>query len=111
MKLIDADALLGKIIFIDPFRRKVSLQEAFAVQATKDEFYKTIAKFPVIDAKPVRHGKWIDKADGGKFFGETIVQRKCSECLTWSSLSMKGDRIPLNYCPNCGAKMDGKDED
>ena len=49
---------------------------------------------------PVRHGRWIEQE---KYtFG---VMYDCSIC---------GDRIldnghSWNYCPNCGAKMDGGD--
>ena len=52
------------------------------------------------DVAPVVHGMWIDKDkyDFGTFYD-------CSIC---------GDRIldnghSWNYCPNCGAKMDGGD--
>ena len=50
------------------------------------------------DVAPVRHGRWIEQE---KYtFG---VMYDCSIC---------GDRIldnghSWNYCPNCGAKMDG----
>ena len=46
---------------------------------------------------PVRHGRWIDDTQEGK--GEWLL---CSEC---------GESSPevadWDYCPNCGAKMDG----
>lgn len=53
---------------------------------------------PAADVAPVRHGRWIEQE---KYtFG---VMYDCSIC---------GDRIldnghSWNYCPNCGAKMDG----
>lgn len=45
------------------------------------------------DVAPVRHGRWVS-VEGGSFY-------ECSNCgyLTDYHLS--------NYCPNCGAKMDG----
>ena len=46
---------------------------------------------PTVDAVPVRHGKWM----------VTPVYIKCSECGESFML------IPQNYCPNCGARMDG----
>lgn len=59
-------------------------------------------RLPAADVHPERHGKWIKKrsiyAQTGKFF-------ECSCCgRQIESLSSE-----LNYCPNCGAKMDGKD--
>lgn len=50
---------------------------------------------PSADVAPVRHGKWIDITDS--HIGT------CSLCGDrWSSVDM------MNYCPNCGARMDGE---
>jgi hypothetical protein len=51
---------------------------------------------PSVDAEPVRHATW-DSIDNG-----TI---RCSRCLCYYNLY----RGFANYCPNCGAKMDGGD--
>lgn len=51
----------------------------------------------------VRHGRWIDK-------GEYAV---CMECGGRSGTQYDGvELIPLmtQFCPNCGAKMDGGDD-
>ncbi len=60
-----------------------------------------IWKAPVADVAAVRHGRWEDRQGG--FWGVAM----CSVC---------GEKFPtgeigLNYCPNCGAKMDGEDGD
>ena len=48
---------------------------------------------------PVRHGRWIsDEGD---------VLFHCSECETQISTSWDYDDLQWNYCPDCGAKMDG----
>ena len=52
-------------------------------------------QFPVADVAPVRHGRWIMHDDE---FGLTC---ECSAC----HIETMGDG---NYCPNCGAKMDGE---
>ena len=72
-----------------------------------DEFipYETMVSdlrgMPAADVAPVRHGRWIERksfhADGG-------VSAKCSVCK--NDVQYLGN--PLNYCPNCGAKMDGE---
>ena len=52
---------------------------------------------------PVRPGRWIDK-------GEYAV---CTECGGRSGTQYDGvEPIPLTtqFCPNCGAKMDGGDD-
>jgi hypothetical protein len=62
---------------------------------------KIIKQQPTMDAEPVRHGKWI--------FGSTLGHSwmKCSECC----VSQDGQTLCFSYCPNCGAKMDGKREE
>ena len=55
------------------------------------------------DVSPVRHGRWIDK-------GEYAV---CTECGGRSGTQYDGVvPIPLmtQFCPNCGARMDGGKE-
>ena len=50
------------------------------------------------DAKPVRHGEW------------EIINRneaRCSECKVIRNI---GSQTGWNFCPNCGAKMDGGKE-
>ena len=52
---------------------------------------------PSADVAPVRHGHWeVIDAEEPRRYG-------CSECKRLS-------RHMENYCPNCGARMDG-DED
>ena len=58
---------------------------------------EVIKNFPAADVEPVRHGKWENKSGG---FWEVAA---CSVC---------GARTPTvgitpNYCPSCGAKMEG----
>lgn len=54
---------------------------------------------PAVDAAPVVHGRWISYLDGEHLMPERYY--KCSVC------SDRGYRFRRNYCPNCGAKMDG----
>lgn len=53
-----------------------------------------INKQPTIEAEPVRHGRWEDCSSGWM----------CSRC---SFTQIKDS----NYCPNCGAKMDGGNDE
>lgn len=68
----------------------------------EDDFRKAIKKMPkgiIVDVAPVRHGRWIsDEGD---------VLFHCSECETQISTSWDYDDLHWDYCPNCGAKMDG----
>ena len=59
-----------------------------------------IESFPTVDAVEVVHGEWLNT----KFTTELL----CGNCfeLTYIPITKSG-RKPYNYCPNCGAKMDG----
>ena len=66
----------------------------------EDDFKKAIKKMPkgiVADVAPVRHGQWKTNSDRP----DTLI---CSICKCGFDM-WKHD--PHNYCPNCGAKMDG----
>lgn len=66
---------------------------------------------PEIDAKPVRHRRWID-------IGNNAGMR-CSECrykIRYKNgiKTIASSKIPggyYDYCPHCGARMDGGAED
>jgi hypothetical protein len=60
------------------------------------EAYGIIQDMPTVDAVPLRHGKWVDDSNGIEG--------------AWNYCSVCGEQaIDLyDYCPNCGALMDGK---
>jgi rubrerythrin len=47
-----------------------------------------------------KEGEWID------LFGHDY---KCSVCGEWYRMDGTPEQEDMNYCPNCGARMDGKD--
>lgn len=58
-----------------------------------------IENFPAADVSPVVHGRWIEDHD----------YLKCPECgvmVKWD-FTFFDDIGDWNYCPACGAKMDG----
>mgnify|MGYP001086133498 CR=1 FL=1 len=55
---------------------------------------------PTADVTDVKHGKWI-YVDGD--VGYNVY--RCSKC--GEVISLDEEKI-YNYCPNCGAKMDGE---
>lgn len=65
---------------------------------------------PLADIAPVVHGKWIEREDpcGDPYY-------TCSACKDDFYIEMTGavekDLFLYSYCPNCGAKMDGKGEE
>ena len=62
-----------------------------------------INRMPTIEAEPVRHGRWEEK------FFTNDRQRVCSvcHCTVRQPSYDKGETALFNYCPHCGARMDG----
>lgn len=59
-----------------------------------------VIMLPAADVAPVRHGRWEKKR--GLY--------SCSECGKTCPYDVQADVIEYwacNYCPKCGAKMDG----
>lgn len=50
--------------------------------------------------EPVRHGYWIEPDDE-----DVLTACICSIC-DWHGNIMEDDVMGMNYCPNCGARMD-----
>ena len=62
---------------------------------------ETIKNAPAVDAEPVRHGRWEKRKN---------CLWRCSECGQIPPYDVIGDDVSYwecQYCPNCGAKMDG----
>lgn len=55
------------------------------------------------DVSPVRHGRWV-KLDVHK----GMEQFKCSECSSECYVPTCLGTPMFDFCPNCGAKMDGE---
>lgn len=86
MSLIEREAAIRTIKL---WRGTISVEMAVA----------EIAALPTIDPAPVVHGRWIH--DINNLYG-------CSECIKRETMSPKKLKP---YCPNCGARMDGGEND
>ena len=62
---------------------------------------QNIMDIPAADVAPVRHGRWETNSDRP----DSLI---CSVCKCGFDV-WKHD--PHNFCPNCGSKMDGGDND
>lgn len=66
-----------------------------------------IENFPNADVAPIVHGRW-------ELEYETYGKMRCSVCKKEALIEKAIDDVGVttiyvdsNYCPNCGAKMDG----
>lgn len=57
------------------------------------------------DVVEVRHGRWKVVNDG---YGDNAYICECSKCKDTVWVYRNTDR-KWNYCPNCGARMDGEE--
>ena len=67
---------------------------------------EVIGKQPAVDAVVVVHGRWIEKTDMVSSY-----LSGCEELFAECSVCHAAEISGSNYCPNCGAKMDGGNED
>ena len=84
MRLIDADALID------------------AISVHLERIEQELEDTPTIDA--IRHGHWIEEP-----YTESLVTKRCSECMKVAVITSEGIKVG-DYCPHCGAKMDGGEE-
>lgn len=71
---------------------------------SSESYRPAYSKLKVVKAVEVVHGEWVD--DTGQL--DSVKQYKCSNCGKKPIVNMNWVTILSNYCPNCGAKMNGK---
>ena len=67
-------------------------------------FKRDIESIPAADVEEVRHGRW----KGSDFIAGLL---SCDKCGAQRNPNFKIGFGAWNYCPNCGAKMDGKENE
>lgn len=99
MRLIDADALADKMMKADmpPHDIGGRYQTGFM------DARSMVITAPTID--PVKHGKWkpFDLTWGRSVYA-------CSSCGEAFEVPTEIGKPIYDYCPNCGAKMEGGEE-
>lgn len=98
LRLIDADALVRVMC-----HHCTEYDSCTSQNGKCDDFDMIIIDHaPTIDAVPVVHGRWIDSM---------CRDWRCSECSEKINKVRNVDGYCYddkpNYCPNCGARMDG----
>ena len=94
---IDKEIALSLVQPDAPEDEKSAVTIATAKKLVRSIIYRT----PTADVAPVVHGRWIEKEKCT--FG---IMYDCSLCEN----RILDNGHPWNYCPNCGAKMDGGDD-
>ena len=84
-RYIDADALLSRLPDDLPYKASVK---------------RVLMQAPTADVVEVRHGRWVYTAAYECFV--------CSNCRLSALNNYRGLSVNSEYCPHCGAKMDGE---
>lgn len=78
-----------------------------------DQEVEYVEKLPAADVEPVRHGEWLSpdfRDNDTKYTGTAVAT--CSVCGVRGKVRINRSEwgiwhIDNDYCPHCGAKMDG----
>lgn len=92
---------------MDEDKRRITMNDYISREAVINitaetgawETQNRVKDLPSADVQPMKHGRWINKG---------FITIYCSNCSKipggWPAPA------PTDYCPNCGAKMDGDSE-
>ena len=90
-RYIDAGLLIGKLV------------------AEKNFFPALVARAidetPTADVMEVKHGEWKKPQFSGRRGFYSVKDFVCNKC--GGAFGIEQGNLLMNYCPNCGAKMDG----
>lgn len=110
---IDADALLKAMDTWDKFG--FSHSGAFVREPENDDYVpyvhyddmvKCVVGMPTADVVERKHGRWLPYEFGTKRW------HKCSACgIADEYINEKGLEARREFCPHCGAQMDGRRDD
>lgn len=80
---------------------------------TGETAQEVIDGLPAVDAVEVKHARWIPSAvhEMKDKQGGLVGEAYCSECKLYSTQLTSYGYVGYDYCPRCGARMDGRRED
>ena len=123
MRLIDADALQANLkqqyenVFgkarktVNPddfFITREFAYRANVIELEQKAFFEYLKTIPTIEAESVKRGRWVETEESVGWMEEACA--KCSVCGELWVLDEFGFdyfKTLWNFCPCCGAKMDG----
>ena len=86
---------ISNIAFTSPYQSDIS-----TMVSGMERVLDIVEDSPTVDAVEVVHGRWEPRKDAIGF----VCCSVCHDCNIYGDWA---DGKKWNYCPNCGAKMDG----
>ena len=102
MRYIDVEPLEDKL------KEHIRKTESELMLGALSTFLRLLDITPTADVVPVRHGHWqiTDAYPHNVYCSECHTKYAQTHWAVWEDGSM-----PRRYCPNCGARMDGEDDE
>ena len=91
---------------VEHIERGSAMRTAHILRPEDKELMSAISIIPAADVVPVRHGAWISWEEADNFI-PSPHRHECSVCHDAAQVLINNIELLSDYCPNCGAKMDG----
>jgi hypothetical protein len=99
-------AYIDRAVCLSILRAKANMAVLMDAAPYFEKAAQMLEKLPAADVVPVVHGRWEKEPSSywrWTSSGAVAVTRTTYRC----GLCGRGTAVKSNYCPNCGAKMDG----
>ena len=98
-RYIDANELFRET------NKKIHEANSYRMAVVDGEFLGLIRDAPTADVAEVKHGNWVyEQLDNFKMYKVICIECNAEYIGNYDAYNEPED---FNYCPNCGAKMDG----
>ena len=95
-------------IVMDKFEKLKEQAETLKDKIYLDGVLAVIENIPTADVEEVKHGEWKKPQFSGRRGFYSVKDFVCNKC--GGAFGIEQGNLLMNYCPNCGAKMDGRSD-
>lgn len=104
-RLIEANALLSEMEKYNDDTARSNNDYLFGMQQRLETCIELVEDAPTVDAVPVAYSEWIPKEKSDTPYG---LEMECAKC---GFSVIVNDALYFKFCPNCGARMDGDNDE
>lgn len=96
------------VVQLDKYAWKSPVSDERRVTVDVDLVKFGLDRIPAADVAPVRHGRWICIRKGYGEYECSVCHGVDSDCSDYYGTHVVTEQ---DYCPNCGSRMDGDDDE